>query len=156
MQNDTAASPCIISMVFTKLFLENTLAIWSYNYKAASELVLSKVAHCIPVLSLYYTGRCTACAMKHSGKNNKDVSLFLVTHLLGNHLFIWMNFYNLQKISGILLWLIGPSAHVVAHLKLSWLYRIFQSLQLRFLTFWRPFRIFAATQWAYNEYTLNK
>ena len=41
-------------MVFTKLLLENALSIWPCNYDAASESLLPKVAHCIPVLSSRY------------------------------------------------------------------------------------------------------
>ena len=45
-------------MVFTKLLLENALAIRPCNYGAASEPLLLKVARCIPVLSLRYIGKC--------------------------------------------------------------------------------------------------
>ena len=38
----------VISIVFTKLFLENALAIRPCNCEAASEPLLPKVAHCIP------------------------------------------------------------------------------------------------------------
>ena len=55
-------------MVFTKLFLENAFAIRPCNCKAASELFLPKVAHCIPVLPSRYIGKCTARVLKHSGR----------------------------------------------------------------------------------------
>ena len=37
-------------MVFTKLLLENALAIRPCNWEAASKPLLPKIAHCIPVL----------------------------------------------------------------------------------------------------------
>ena len=53
-------------MVFTKLLLENALAIRSFNYGAASEPLLPKVARCIPVLSSRCIGKCTARVLKRS------------------------------------------------------------------------------------------
>ena len=50
----------VISMVFTKLLLENTLGIRPYNYEATSE----------PVLSLRYTGKCAARVLKRSAETN--------------------------------------------------------------------------------------
>ena len=41
-------------MVFTKLLLENSLIIRPYNYEAASQPLLPKVARCIPVLSSFF------------------------------------------------------------------------------------------------------
>ena len=46
--------------------LQNTPAIQSYYYEAASELLLSKVPRCIPVLSLRYIGKCAARVLKRS------------------------------------------------------------------------------------------
>ena len=45
-------------MVFTKLLLENALAIRPCNCEAASEPLLHKVARCIPVLPSRYIGKC--------------------------------------------------------------------------------------------------
>ena len=53
-------------MVFTKLLLENALAIRSCNWEAASEPHLPKVAHCIPVLPSRYIGKCATHVLKHS------------------------------------------------------------------------------------------
>ena len=47
-------------MVFSKLFLENSLAIRPCNYGGTSEPLLPKVARCIPVLSSSYIGKCAA------------------------------------------------------------------------------------------------
>ena len=47
-------------MVFTKLLLENNLAVRPYNYEASSELHLPKVPLCIPVHSSRYIGKCAA------------------------------------------------------------------------------------------------
>ena len=62
-------------MVFTKLLLENALAIRPSNYEAASEALLPKVARCIPVL----TSRCVGSALhvfhlKRSGISDDDLS----------------------------------------------------------------------------------
>ena len=54
-------------MVFTRLLLENALAIRPCNCEAASEPLLPKVARCIPVLSLRYVGKCAARVLKPSG-----------------------------------------------------------------------------------------
>ena len=54
-------------MVFTKLLLENALAIQPHNYEAASERLLPKVVRCIPVLSLRNTGKCASRVLKSSG-----------------------------------------------------------------------------------------
>ena len=53
-------------MVFTKLLLENALAIRQCNREAVSEPLLSKVASCIPVLPSRYIGKCTARVLKRS------------------------------------------------------------------------------------------
>ena len=50
-------------MVFTKLLLENTLAVRPYNYEAASEPHLLKVVRCIPAPSLHYIGKCPVCVL---------------------------------------------------------------------------------------------
>ena len=57
----------VISMVFTKLLLENALAIRPCNCEAASEPLLPKVARCIPVLPSRYIGKCAAHVLKRSG-----------------------------------------------------------------------------------------
>ena len=57
-------------MVFTKLLLENALAIRPCNCEAASEPLLPKVARCIPVLSSRYTGKCAAHVLKRSCPSN--------------------------------------------------------------------------------------
>ena len=54
-------------MVFTKLLLENALAVRPCNYGAASEPLLPKVGRCIPVLSSRYIGKCAARDLKRSG-----------------------------------------------------------------------------------------
>ena len=59
----------VISMVFTKLLLENALAIRPCNCEAASEPLLPKVACCIPVLPSRYIGKCAARVLKRSGFN---------------------------------------------------------------------------------------
>ena len=56
-------------MVFTKLLLENALAIRPWNCEAALEPFLPKVARCIPVLPSRYIGKCTARVLKRSGSN---------------------------------------------------------------------------------------
>ena len=56
----------IISMVFTKLFLENALGIRPCNCDAASEPLLPKVARCIPVLPSRHVGKCAARVLKGS------------------------------------------------------------------------------------------
>ena len=50
----------VISMVFTKLLLENALAILPCNYEAASEPLLPKVTRCISVFSSRYIRTCPA------------------------------------------------------------------------------------------------
>ena len=55
-------------MVFTKLLLENALAIRPCNCKAASEPLLPKVARCIPVLPSRYIGKCAARILKRSAE----------------------------------------------------------------------------------------
>ena len=62
----------VISMVFTKLFLENALAIRPCTCEAASEPLLSKVARCIPVLLSRYTGKCAAHVLKRSGSTDQS------------------------------------------------------------------------------------
>ena len=56
-------------MVFTKLLLQSTPAIRPYNYEAASEPLLPKVARCIPVLSLRYIGKYAARVLKRSDQS---------------------------------------------------------------------------------------
>ena len=53
-------------MVFTKLLPENALAIRPCNYEATSELLLPKVACCIPVLPSHYIRKCAARVLKRS------------------------------------------------------------------------------------------
>ena len=53
-------------MVFTKLLLENALAIRACNCEAASEPLLPKVARCIPVVPSRYIGKCAARVLKRS------------------------------------------------------------------------------------------
>ena len=65
-------------MVFTKLFLENALAIRPCNCQAASEPLLPKVAHCIPVLSSRKMGKCAARVLKRSGFGGYNVALEFV------------------------------------------------------------------------------
>ena len=57
-------------MVFTKLLLENALAIRPCNCEAASEPLFPKVARCIPVLPSRYTGKCAARVLKRSAQTN--------------------------------------------------------------------------------------
>ena len=57
-------------MVFTTLLLENALATRPYNWEAASEPLLPKVARCIPVLPSRYIGKCAARVLKRSGSSN--------------------------------------------------------------------------------------
>ena len=54
-------------MVFTKLLLENALAIRFCNCEAVSVPLLPKIALCIPVLPSRYIGKCTARVLKRSG-----------------------------------------------------------------------------------------
>ena len=54
-------------MVFTKLLLENALAIRPCHWEAASEPFLPKIARCIPVLPSRYIGKCAARVFKRSG-----------------------------------------------------------------------------------------
>ena len=54
-------------MVFTKLLLENALAIRPCNCEAVSELLLPKVAHCIPVLPSHCSGKFAAHFLKCFG-----------------------------------------------------------------------------------------
>ena len=51
-------------MVFTKLLLENSLAIRPCNWEAASEPLLPKVARCIPILPSRNIGKCAARVLK--------------------------------------------------------------------------------------------
>ena len=64
-------------MAFTKPLLENALGIRPYNCEVASEMLLPKVAHCIPVLSLHHTGKSAAHVLKSSdqtkGQNFNNV-----------------------------------------------------------------------------------
>ena len=53
-------------MVFTKLLLENALAIRPCNSEAVSEPLLPKIARCIPVLPSRYIGKCAARVLKRS------------------------------------------------------------------------------------------
>ena len=64
-------------MVFTKLLLQNTPAIRPYNYEAASEPLLPKVAHCIPVLSSRYIGKCSARVLKRSGDTSNVNNIYI-------------------------------------------------------------------------------
>ena len=57
----------LISMVFTKLLLENALPIRPCNCEAASGPLLPKVARCIAVLSSRCIGKCAARVLKRSG-----------------------------------------------------------------------------------------
>ena len=61
-------------MVFTKMLLENALAIRPCNWEAASEPLLPKVARCIPVLSSRYIEKCTARVLKRSASTIHLVS----------------------------------------------------------------------------------
>ena len=61
-------------MVFTKLCLENALAIRPCNCEAALEPLLPKVARCIPVLSSCYVGKCAAHVLKRSGRSHSAVA----------------------------------------------------------------------------------
>ena len=56
-------------MVFTKLLLENALAIRPCNCEGASQPLLPKVARCIPVLPSRYIGKCAARVLKRSDEN---------------------------------------------------------------------------------------
>ena len=58
-------------MVFTKLLLENALAIRPGNCEVASEPNLPKVARCIPVLSSRFLGKCAARGLKRSGRDEQ-------------------------------------------------------------------------------------
>ena len=60
-------------MVFTKLLLENALAIRTCNYEAALEPLLPKVARCIPVLSSRYIGKYAVRVLKRSETNHQEV-----------------------------------------------------------------------------------
>ena len=55
-------------MVFTKVLLENVLAVRPCKWEAASEPLLPKVARCILVLPSRYIGKCAARVLKRSGK----------------------------------------------------------------------------------------
>ena len=63
-------------MVFTKLLLENALAIRPCDYEAASEPLLPKAARCIPVLSSCYVGKCAVRVLKRSGLGKKPAFSF--------------------------------------------------------------------------------
>ena len=67
-------------MVFTKLLLENALAIQPCNCEAASEPLLPKVACCIPVLPLRYIGKCAARVLKCSALIYKPYLLLHFGH----------------------------------------------------------------------------
>ena len=56
----------VISWVFAKLLLQDTLAVRRHDYEAASEPLLPKVARCIPVLSSRFVGKCAARVLKRS------------------------------------------------------------------------------------------
>ena len=58
-------------MVFTKLLLENALAVRPCNREAVLEPLLPKVARCLPVLSSRYIGKCAARVLKRSDINKK-------------------------------------------------------------------------------------
>ena len=60
-------------MVFTKLLLENALAIRPCNCEAALEPLLPKVARCIPVLPSRYKGKCAARVLKRSGLMHQSI-----------------------------------------------------------------------------------
>ena len=60
-------------MVFTKLLLENALAIRPCNCEAASEPLLPRVARCIPVLSSRYIGKCAVRVLKRSDETKGEV-----------------------------------------------------------------------------------
>ena len=60
-------------MVFTKVLLENALAIRPCNCEAASEPLLPKVARCMPVNPSRYIGKCAARVLKRSGTTNSRV-----------------------------------------------------------------------------------
>ena len=64
-------------MVFTKLLLENALAIRPCNYGAGSEPLLPKVARGIPVLLSRCMGRCAARVLKRSGLIEEE-ALYLI------------------------------------------------------------------------------
>ena len=66
-------------MVFTKLLLENALAIRPCNYGAASKPLFPKVARCVPVLSSCYIGKCAARILKRSAFDQR--SLIVLTGL---------------------------------------------------------------------------
>ena len=57
-------------MVFSKCLLENTLTVPPYNFEAASELDLLKVAPCILVLSSHHIGKCATRELMRPGKIN--------------------------------------------------------------------------------------
>ena len=61
---------CLYLKLRSKLLLENALATRPWNYGAASEPLLPKVALCIPVLSSRYIGKCAARVLKHSDKTD--------------------------------------------------------------------------------------
>ena len=62
-------------MVFTKMLLENALAIQPYNYRAVSEPLLPKVARCILFLSSRSVLKCAALVLKRSERNQSDFFL---------------------------------------------------------------------------------
>ena len=64
----------VISWVFTKLLLQDTLAVQRYNHEAASEPLLPKVARCIPVLSPRHIGKCAARVLKRSATTKEETS----------------------------------------------------------------------------------
>ena len=59
-------------MVFTKMLLENALAIRPCNCEAASDPLLPKVARCILVLSSRHIGKCAARVLKRSDETDRE------------------------------------------------------------------------------------
>ena len=71
-------------MVFTKLLLENALAIRPCNWEAASEPLLPKVALCMPVLPSSYIGKYAARVLKRSELPHSDLGLSVRARLFKN------------------------------------------------------------------------
>ena len=61
-------------MVFTKLLLENGVAIRPCNCEAVTEPLLPKVARCIPVPPSRYIGKCAARVLKYSDCTLEDLT----------------------------------------------------------------------------------
>ena len=57
----------------TELLLENARCIQPCNYDAASEPLLPKVAHCIPVLSSRYIGKFAARVLQRSVSTSNNL-----------------------------------------------------------------------------------